>query len=1024
LCRLMLNVFSLRKIFPLLFVIISLKGYAQKTLLNEDPSLLYTRAVELYEKAKYASAQKQFLLYADASKDRERKINAEYYAGVCAMELFNADAITLLNKIVITYPEHSKANLAQMQLGKFFYRSKDNKSAVKFFALVDAIELTPDEAEEFWFMKGYCLFKTDKYEDAKNAFKNCKDKPGKYFDPSNYYYGYVAYSENNYEEALEHFNRINKSKTFGPLAQVYISQILFARKRFAEVVAFADTISNKEIADDIAGIVGQSHFALENYSKSVTYLEKFNASSPVGRNHQDIYRLGFAYYKNGNYDKATEQFSQLADGKDTLSQFANYYLGCCFLQDTEKKNNARLAFEKAAALSFNNNITEASAFHFAKLSYDLGLQQPALQALADFINKYPESAYGDECKSLLSALLLSTRNYKDAIRLIESIKNLSTENATALQRVCYYRAEELYINNDYENATLFFKKSMQWQHDKKLFALAHFWCAELHYKKNEYEAASAIYRKFITFNETKDTRFYTLAYYNIGYSELKQEKYGEAVSSFQQFVQSEYARNNIEIFTDASMRIADCYFVLKEYLKAIDGYDVIIQKKLNGTDYALYQKAMIYGVLYKPSEKIAALELIKTNYPKSTYVDDAIYEIANVNLQIEAFDKAIQGFQLIIENYPRSLYIRKAYLNKGLAYYNSGRDENALAEFKILITQYSTSDEAREALVVIRNIFVNKGESDAYLEFIKVLPNVVISPTYQDSVSYESAFNLYKNGDCVKSARAFGNYINRFPGGFFILKANYYKAECDFKNKNFDSCLTNYEFVATYNRNDFTERSTRQCAILYFMQKRYAKAFEYYAALERIASSRDNLAVALLGQLKSSSLMNASMDTIAQTSFKYLNSGVSQKEGVIEARLNIARFFIKSMQPDSALPHFQYVLKETKNAMAAESKYNIAYIQYLKKENKACKKTIFELNDQYSDYELWTSRAFILLADVYTREKDYFQAKATLQSVIEGVSDETIKKDATEKLRQVIDQEEQGKPKPKVETEKEITPAN
>jgi TolA-binding protein len=458
---------------------------------------------------------------------------------------------------------------------------------------------------------------------------------------------------------------------------------------------------------------------------------------------------------------------------------------------------------------------------------------------------------------------------------------------------------------------------------------------------------------------------------------------------------------------------------LREYNKAIESYSIIIDNKLNGADYALYQRSMILGVLNKSSEKIASLELIKSNYPKSPYIDDALFEIANVNLQTENYDAAINGFQNIIENYPRCVYIRKAMLNKGLAYYNTNRDEKSLDEFKQLIINYSTSDEAKEALIVIKNIFVNKGESDAYLEFIKVLPNIVVSPSYQDSISYESAFNSYKNGDCTKSAKSFGNYISRFPGGYFILKANYYKAECDFKNKSFDSALVNYEYVALYNRNDFTERSTRQCAILYFMQKNYEKSFEYYSALERIASGRENLSVALLGEMKTSALMNK-IDTAAMSSFKYLNSTITQKEGTIEAKLNIARYYMLHNLPDSALPNFHYVLKEIRNAMGAESKFNIAFIQYNKKDYSAAKKSIFDLNDNFSAYEQWTAKGFILLADIYVEQKDNFQAKATLQSVLENVDDEALKTIAREKLKAIIDAEELKKQPIKTEEEKEI----
>src|SRR6186713_324913 len=112
-----LNSIYLVLLFSLPFV-----SYAQRTQTYENEISVYNRALELFKKEQYGEAQKHFMDYARQTKQRETRINAEYYAGVCAMELFNADAITLLQNVTLRYPEHSKAKVAQFQLGKYYYR--------------------------------------------------------------------------------------------------------------------------------------------------------------------------------------------------------------------------------------------------------------------------------------------------------------------------------------------------------------------------------------------------------------------------------------------------------------------------------------------------------------------------------------------------------------------------------------------------------------------------------------------------------------------------------------------------------------------------------------------------------------------------------------------------------------------------------------------------------------------------------------------------------------------------------------
>jgi tetratricopeptide (TPR) repeat protein len=338
---------------------------------------------------------------------------------------------------------------------------------------------------------------------------------------------------------------------------------------------------------------------------------------------------------------------------------------------------------------------------------------------------------------------------------------------------------------------------------------------------------------------------------------------------------------------------------------------------------------------------------------------------------------------------------------------------------KKLSLAYTNSDEARQGLVVLKNILVEKGESDVYFDFIKSLPNVIESASSQDSITYQSAFNNYKaaldyyankdmnsaNSNFAKASKGFGNYIKNFAGGYFIAKAYYYKAESDNAIKAYDEALVGYEYTANNIRSDFTERSTRQTAVIYYVRKNFEKAFTYYSALERIAGTKDNLQVALLGQLRAATFMQK-MDTATQVSFRYVNSGIATKEGLSEAKINIARYYMNNNKIDSAYPELVFLLKENKEkVLGAEANYHIAYIQFLRKDYKTCTKTIFELNDNFSKYEFWVAKAFILLSDVYVVQKDYFQAKATLQSIIDEYSKDDLKIIAQSKLK-VIEEEE------------------
>jgi len=156
--------------------------------------------------------------------------------------------------------------------------------------------------------------------------------------------------------------------------------------------------------------------------------------------------------------------------------------------------------------------------------------------------------------------------------------------------------------------------------------------------------------------------------------------------------------------------------------------------------------------------------------------------------------------------------------------------------------------------------------------------------------------------------------------------------------------------------------------------------------------------VAYLGQLRCSYRLEK-YDTAFSSARKVTSFAESTKDALVESNLILGRIFLnKYQQGDSALPYFNYVIRETKNANAAEAKYSLAYISFQKKDWKQCESHIFELNDNYSSYDYWVAKAFILLADVYLEKKDAFQAKATLQSIIDNYKGEELNKIAREKL--------------------------
>ncbi len=128
---------------------------------------------------------------------------------------------------------------------------------------------------------------------------------------------------------------------------------------------------------------------------------------------------------------------------------------------------------------------EVSKFQYAKLSYELGYQDEALNSLRSFLNDYPNSTYNTEAKDLLVAVLTNTNNYRDALSLLDGMSN-PTPNAKRLYpRILYGRATELVNDGRLAEADALLDKALKDPNNGSVLPLVNFWKGEIAYRNNK-----------------------------------------------------------------------------------------------------------------------------------------------------------------------------------------------------------------------------------------------------------------------------------------------------------------------------------------------------------------------------------------------------------------------------------------------------------------------------------------------------------------------------------------------------------
>ena len=224
--------------------------------------------------------------------------------------------------------------------------------------------------------------------------------------------------------------------------------------------------------------------------------------------------------------------------------------------------------------------------------------------------------------------------------------------------------------------------------------------------------------------------------------------------------------------------------------------------------------------------------------------------------------------------------------------------------------------------------------------------------------------------------------------------------ECEYKDKKYDEALAAYKVVADATKSEYSEKSVLRVARIYYFKKEYNNALPYYELLNKYASTKENNIESLVGLMRCQ-YISENWQIAKKYAIEILPLQNVPKDVLVEVNMNLGRIAMKDKSWRTAQFHFNYVLKENKTALGAEAMFYKAEIAYNVNRKDSCKNIVFKLNDDFASYEYWVVKGFILLSDVYRDEKDYFQSKATLQSIIDNYDGEELLNVAKSKLEEI-----------------------
>ena len=970
------NCFKKKVFFLLLLACIS-NSVAQKTALNVSNSSDYYKAIELYNNKSYAAAQKLFIKTSEESQPHKTlKADADYFDAMCAIKLEQDDANEKVLNFVANHPYNNKKDNAFLNVGNYYFANRKAAHALRWYQKVNDKLLKQEEKDELNYKMGYCLLVSNYLKDAKTRFKTLLGNPV-YGNDARYYYGYIAYKQENFGEAEDNLSQLADDATYQSKANYYILDISFKAGRFDKSVQIGEKLlentTDKNEISQISKIIGESYFNLKQYDKAIPYLKEYKGKSGRWTN-TDYYYLGYAYYQQKDYETAISNFNKIINGTNTVAQNAYYHLGECYLE-LDKKVEALNAFKNASEMDFDSQITASSWLNYAKLSYEQGNPYKSVpEVLKEYLAKYPLSPETAEIKELLITSYLHQQDYIGALEYLNTYK--TPENEKLANEVSLYRGIQLFNEQKLQEAKPYFFNATKAENTGTVNK-ANYWLAETEYLTGSYDKALTY---FLLVTDVTNEEFNQLEY-NIAYTFFKLKKYEDAAKHFQKYLDKNLEDN--ELNDDAANRLGDAFYATKQYENAIAAYGRVIQQEGIGADYAQYQTAMSYGFLGKNDDKIESLRKISNEYESSQLKDDALYQLATTYTTKGDVTKAQAAYDRIITKYPQSSYIPNVLLRQGLLYYNNNNNIKALEKYKAVVEKYPNSPEAKQAVTNVKNVYIDIGKVDEYATWVKTVKFVNVSNAELDNATYQSAENKFLDNDTSKAIAGFSNYLQRFPNGLNTLKAHFYLAQSLNKIGNSAEAAPHYAYVTQQTKNEFTEEALAKLAQIYLDKEDWKNGITILEQLEKEANYPQNITFAQSNLMKGY-YNNDEYEKAISYAEKVLSNGKVDKIVSEDAKIIIARASFKNNNYETAEEYYFELNKNATGELKAECLYYNAFFLNDQKAYEDSNKAVQDLIANYSNYKYWGVKSYIIMAKNYYALKDAYQATYILENIIKN----------------------------------------
>ncbi|MCC5930019.1 MAG: tetratricopeptide repeat protein [Cyclobacteriaceae bacterium] len=999
---------------PLIILILCLNisASAQQSLIFTQKDRWYREGIELLQREKFSSARHAFEKYLKEGEDRIKLADAQYYIAYCGIKLNNRDGQGLVRQFIHEYPDHPKVALAYYELGNIKYEEKKYKEAIRYYEQIDLAQLGRESRDDAQFKWAYSYFSQQQFDKSLKLFNDLKRTDNKYTHASNYYAGYIYFQKGLYDMAYTDFKRAEKNEYYARIVPELLVKIYYKQRRYDDLIDYANSVlkSGKPLSNESEFYLylAESWYRKGDFIQALVYFDLYANTIKDPVDYQVLFRIADAKQRTGREREAIEDFKTVALQSDTIGQYGTFYLGNLYLK-YDNKAFAMAAFRKARDGNYNRFMQEEAALNYAKLSYEQGMHQAAIQEFLSFKQKYPDSPYTEEVNDLLTEAYFRTNNYEEAIKHFENIPFKSERVRKAYQKMTYLQGTEFFNDKKFFSAVQLFDKSLQYPVDNELVINANFWKGEAYSIGNKYDDAINAYSAVFRADPNGRSLYYLRARYGIAHAYFNRKEYDKALGHFQYFTERANRNTQGNYYEDAMVRLADCYYANKNYDRALQVLGQVLAENRSQKDYAYFRRGVIHGINGNLEQANRSFDEVIQRYPNSNYFVDALFQKGQFNFESGNYANAIAQFNNVVRNHPQSKFVPYALQSRALANSNLRNYASTASDYKEILEKYPGHPVAKNALLGLQQTLSTMGNPEEFDQYLAQFRNANPRDGDFENIEFESARNLYFGQKYENAISAFRRFITQYPESSNILEARYFIADSYYRLDQPGQSLEGFYELSTYPNYSRYIRVIQRIAELEEEMGNYPAAIWYYNRFASTSTSRRDQQQAFMGLVNNYYLLGK-YDSSAYFSNRILDGGQAVAGAETFAHLYLGKSALQQNKNAQAREFFQKTVSIAKDEYAAEAQYHLSEMLFKAGNYRKSIESLYDLNSQFGTYPLWLGKSFLLIAENYMGLNETFQAQATLESVIEYSPVEEIKQQARIRLEQIMASEKNRRP--------------